>query len=84
MSRRNTVFVDIAVLASIYVLLALGYIVVYRTSRILNFAHGDVFMVGGYLIFTLVSVLSLTPMLALPISLAGGAIAGILVSSFGG
>jgi branched-chain amino acid transport system permease protein len=79
MSRRNTVFVDIAVLASIYVLLALGYIVVYRTSRILNFAHGDVFMVGGYLIFTLVSVLSLTPMLALPASLAGGAVAGILV-----
>lgn len=71
--------VDIVVLASIYVLLALGYIVVYRTSRILNFAHGDMFMVGGYLIFTLVSVLHLAPMLALPASLAGGAIAGVLV-----
>jgi branched-chain amino acid transport system permease protein len=75
----NTVLIDIVVLASIYVLLALGYIVVYRTSRILNFAHGDVFMVGGYLIFSLVSVLSLTPMLALPVSLAGGAVAGVLV-----
>jgi branched-chain amino acid transport system permease protein len=73
------VLVDIAVLASIYVLLALGYIVVYRTSRILNFAHGDVFMVGGYLVFTLVSVLSITPMLALPASLVGGAVAGALV-----
>jgi branched-chain amino acid transport system permease protein len=73
------VLVDIVVLASIYVLLALGYIVVYRTSRILNFAHGDVFMVGGYLIFTLISVLHITPILALPTSLVGGAVAGILV-----
>lgn len=71
--------VDIIVLASLYVLLALGYIVVYRTSRILNFAHGDVFMVGGYLAFTLVSVLKITPLLALPFSLLGGAIAGVVV-----
>ncbi len=68
----------ITVLTAIYALLALGYVIVYRTSRVLNFAHGDVFMVGGYLTFTLVSALSLTPMLALPVSLVGGAIAGIL------
>ncbi len=68
----------ITVLGAIYALLALGYVIVYRTSRVLNFAHGDVFMVGGYLTFTLLSALSLTPLLALPVSLAGGAIAGIL------
>jgi branched-chain amino acid transport system permease protein len=70
---------DILVLASIYVLLALGYVIVYRTSRVLNFAHGELFMVGGYLMFALVSALSLTPMLALPISLAVGALAGIVI-----
>jgi branched-chain amino acid transport system permease protein len=73
------VIADIVVLASIYALLALGYVIVYRTSRVLNFAHGDVFMVGGYLTFAMVSALSLTPMLALPTSFVGGAVVGILV-----
>ncbi len=71
--------IDVLVLASVYVLLALGYIVVYRTSRILNFAHGDVFMVGGYLVFSLVTVLNLPPLMALPASLLGGAVAGFLI-----
>ena len=70
---------DILVLASIYVLLALGYVIVYRTSRVLNFAHGEVFMVGGYLVFALVTALSLTPMLALPVALAGGALTGVVI-----
>jgi branched-chain amino acid transport system permease protein len=70
---------DIIVLASIYALLALGYVIVYRTSRVLNFAHGDVFMVGGYLTFAFVSALSVAPMLALPASFVGGALAGILI-----
>jgi branched-chain amino acid transport system permease protein len=73
------VIVDVVVLASIYALLALGYVIVYRTSRVLNFAHGDVFMVAGYLAFAFVSVLSLTPMLALPASLMGGAAAGLMI-----
>lgn len=71
--------VDILVLASIYVLLALGYVVVYRTSRLLNFAHGDLFMVGGYVIFSLAAAWSLTPVLALPVAIACGAVAGILI-----
>jgi branched-chain amino acid transport system permease protein len=73
------VIIDVCVLASIYALLALGYVIVYRTSRVLNFAHGDLFMVAGYLAFALVSVLHLPPMFALPASLLGGAAAGVLV-----
>ena len=70
---------NILVLASVYALLALGYVIVYRTSRIVNFAHGDVFMVGGYLVFTAVSVLATSPLVAGPLSLLGGAIAGVLL-----
>src|SRR5262245_10309498 len=73
---------DILVLASIYVLLALGYVIVYRTSRVLNFAHGEVFMVGGYLVFALVTALSITPMLALPAALIGGALTGVIIYAF--
>ena len=70
---------SILVLASLYLLIALGYVIVYRTSRVLNFAHGDIFMISGYLGFAAVSGLALTPLLALPISAITGAIAGALV-----
>ena len=36
------------VLASTYVLLAVGYVVVYRASRVLNLAHGELLMIGAY------------------------------------
>jgi branched-chain amino acid transport system permease protein len=69
---------DILVLASIYVLIALGYVIVYRTSRVLNFAHGEIFMIGGYLVFSIVAALHLDPFAVVPISLASGAIIGVL------
>ena len=41
-------------LGSIYALIALGYSMVYGIIKLLNFAHGDVIMVGGYIaLFTL-------------------------------
>src|SRR5215467_14598528 len=53
------------VLASTYVLLAVGYVVVYRASRILNLAHGELMMLGGYALFTLLSIAPGRPLLAL-------------------
>ena len=38
-------------LGSIYALIALGYTMVYGIAKMLNFAHGDVIMVGGYVAF---------------------------------
>ena len=35
-------------LGSIYALIALGYTMVYGIAKMLNFAHGDIIMVGGY------------------------------------
>lgn len=69
----------ILVLAAIYVLLATGYVLVYRTSHVLNFAHGDVFMVGGYLGFSLITALSMPPFWALPVAVVGGVVAGVLI-----
>lgn len=70
---------NILVLASIYALLALGYIIVYRASRVLNFAHGEIFMVGGYLAFSFLAALAIEPLLALPISAMFGFLIGIAV-----
>lgn len=42
-------------LGSIYALIALGYTMVYGIAKMLNFAHGDIIMVGGFTIFTAMS-----------------------------
>ncbi len=42
-------------LGSVYAIIALGYTMVYGIARMLNFAHGDIIMVGGFVVFTIVS-----------------------------
>ena len=47
-------------LGSIYALVALGYSMVYGIIQLINFAHGDIIMVGGYVVFVvMVQLLSL-------------------------
>ena len=48
-------FVNGISLGSIYALIALGYTMVYGIAKMLNFAHGDVIMVGGFAVFTAMS-----------------------------
>ena len=38
-------------LGAIYAMIALGYTMVYGIAKMLNFAHGDIIMVGGYTIY---------------------------------
>lgn len=47
-----TTFIDGLSLGSIYALIALGYTMVYGIAKLLNFAHGDIIMVGAYAILT--------------------------------
>ncbi|MBI4354105.1 MAG: branched-chain amino acid ABC transporter permease, partial [Candidatus Omnitrophica bacterium] len=47
-------------IGSIYALIALGYTMVYGVIQLINFAHGEVFMVGAYLALTCVIVLGIT------------------------
>lgn len=42
-------------LGSIYAIIALGYTMVYGIAKMLNFAHGDVIMIGSYVCFTVIS-----------------------------
>ena len=46
------------ILGSFYALVALGYSMVYGIIKLLNFAHGDIYMVGAFIGFTLLSLLS--------------------------
>jgi branched-chain amino acid transport system permease protein len=52
-------FVNAAQLGSIYALIALGYSMVYGVLSMVNFAHGDVFMVGAFVAFFAATLLKL-------------------------
>ena len=49
-------------LGSVYAIIALGYTMVYGIAKMLNFAHGDVIMIGSYAVFIAVSSMGLPPM----------------------
>ena len=52
-------------LGSVYALIALGYTMVYGIAKMLNFAHGDVIMIGGFVMFTAVSSAGTSPAIAI-------------------
>ncbi len=52
-------------LGSIYAIIALGYTMVYGIAKMLNFANGDIIMVGGFAAFTVVSTLGASPVLGI-------------------
>ncbi len=66
-------------LGSVYSIIALGYTMVYGIAKMLNFAHGDVIMVGGYVIFTIMSTMGLSPILAVLISIIFCTLLGITI-----
>ena len=66
-------------LGSIYALIALGYTMVYGIILLLNFAHGDIIMVGAYISWIVMSQMGLPPALAIVLSIAGCTLLGVLI-----
>lgn len=66
-------------LGSVYALIALGYTMVYGIAKMLNFAHGDVIMIGGFMVFTAVSSMSTTPAVAITGGIISCTLLGILI-----
>jgi branched-chain amino acid transport system permease protein len=66
-------------LGSIYALIALGYTMVYGIVKLINFAHGDVFMVGAFIGFYSITIFDLGFFPALLISMVACAIFGVLI-----
>ena len=60
-----------------YAMIALGYTMVYGIAKMLNFAHGDIIMVGAYTIFVFASALN--PLLAIPMAIITCVILGVVV-----
>ena len=66
-------------LGSIYAIIALGYTMVYGIAKMLNFAHGDVIMVGAYVCFFAVSRFNLPPLVGVVVAMLLCTMLGILV-----
>ena len=66
-------------LGSIYAIIALGYTMVYGIAKMLNFAHGDVIMIGGYVVFVLTTGLGLPAIPSILISMAACTLLGVVI-----
>ena len=66
-------------LGSIYAIIALGYTMVYGIAKMLNFAHGDVIMVGAYICFCAMSYLSLPPAIGVVLAMLVCTVLGIII-----
>lgn len=67
------------ILGSVYALLALGYTMVYGIIKLINFAHGDIYMMGAFMGYFLINSLHLNFFLALILAMIGTAALGVLV-----
>ena len=77
---------------SVYALIALGYSMVYGILKLLNFAHGDIFMVGAYIGFGILTVFGGATALTIPValllvlmficSMLGGGLLGVVIERF--
>ena len=74
--------VNIIVLAAIYALIACGYVLIYRVSRVLNLAHGELMMFGSYLLLTTAWTFTGHPLAAIAAALVLSLTVGVLVYLF--
>ena len=78
-----TVFIQYLVnglsMGSVYAIIALGYTMVYGIAKMLNFAHGDVIMVGAYVSFCATSYLGLPGWASVVLSCVVCTVLGVLI-----
>ena len=66
-------------LGSVYAIIALGYSMVYGIAKMLNFAHGDVIMVGAFVSFSATQYWGLPPLVSVVISVIACTLLGITI-----
>lgn len=66
-------------LGSVYAMIALGYTMVYGIAKMLNFAHGDIIMIGSYVVFVATTYAGIPPMIAVLIAIVACTVLGIVI-----
>ena len=68
-------------MGAIYALIALGYTMVYGIAKMLNFAHGDVIMIGTYVVYTIMSNLPVPEWAAIVVAMGACVLLGVTVEA---
>lgn len=66
-------------LGSVYAIIALGYTMVYGIAKMLNFAHGDVIMIGAYTVLTMLTTAGVNPWIAVLVAMGVCTVLGITI-----
>jgi branched-chain amino acid transport system permease protein len=66
-------------LGSVYAIIALGYTMVYGIAKMLNFAHGDIIMIGAFVVYTVINSLGLPPLAAVIIGVIACTVLGVAI-----
>ena len=64
---------------SVYALVALGYSMVYGIIKLLNFAHGDIIMIGAYMVYYAIASFALPPAVAIVLAIGVSTLLGVFV-----
>ena len=72
-------FINGISIGSVYAIIALGYTMVYGIAKMLNFAHGDVIMIGAYISFCVTNYLGLPAVVSIVVSMAFCLVLGICI-----
>ena len=63
-------------MGGLYALIALGFVIIYKATRVINFAIGEIMMFAAYLFLAFAGGMELSPWIALPLAVIGGSILG--------
>lgn len=72
-------FINGVSLGGIYALIALGYTMVYGIAKMLNFAHGDVIMIGGYAVYTVMAMSGNNPIVSVLAGIVVCTVLGVVI-----
>ena len=72
-------FINGISIGSVYAIIALGYTMVYGIAKMLNFAHGDVIMVGAYISYCVTNYLGMPPLVGVLVSMVVCTLLGITI-----
>ena len=66
-------------MGGLYALIALGFVIIYKATRVINFAIGEIMMFAAYLFLAFAGGMEMSPWIALPLAVIGGSILGGII-----
>ena len=63
-------------MGGLYALIALGFVIIYKATRVINFAIGEIMMFAAYLFLAFAGGMEMSPWVAVPLAVLGGALLG--------